>query len=152
MFTFGVGYDVNSRLARQAGPAKASGKASTCGPNENIEDRVSACTGGSSAPVLTDLSIKWDVEGVESDSGKPVNRVYPKDPLDLFAGEQLVIVGRYHKPGDGKVVINGTRRRQEGEIRLPRQVRREEQRREHGLHRETVGRPPRSARFSTSWT
>jgi Ca-activated chloride channel family protein len=76
-------------------------------PNENIEDRVSALYKRISAPVMSDLSINWDVEGISTSDGKPVNRVYPKDVRALSAGQQLVIVGRYKKPGDAKVVVKG---------------------------------------------
>ncbi|MCA9162923.1 MAG: hypothetical protein KDA62_08080, partial [Planctomycetales bacterium] len=35
------------------------------------------------------------------------NRIYPREVHDLFAGEQLVMVGRYRKPGEAKVTITG---------------------------------------------
>ncbi len=35
------------------------------------------------------------------------NRVYPSGEMDLFEGEQLVIVGRYSKPGNGKLTLSG---------------------------------------------
>jgi Ca-activated chloride channel homolog len=106
VFAFGVGYDLNSRLLDKLA-REGFGESEFVRPNENIEDRVSALYKRISAPVLSDLSIKWDVEGISSSDGHPVNRVYPKDVHTLSAGEQLVIVGRYKKPGDAKVVIKG---------------------------------------------
>ena len=47
------------------------------------------------------------LEGIKPEEGTAVNRVYPKESHDLFAGEQLVIVGRYKKPGNAKVVVTG---------------------------------------------
>ncbi len=106
IFTFGVGYDLNSRLLDKLA-GENYGQSEYVRPNENIESRVSALYKRISAPVLSDLTIKWDVEGLKSEDGSAVSRVYPKESRDLFAGEQLVIVGRYKKPGDAKVVISG---------------------------------------------
>jgi Ca-activated chloride channel family protein len=106
IYTFGVGYDLNSRLLDKLA-REGFGQSEFVRPNENIEDRVSALYKRISAPVLSDLSIKWDVEGISSSDGKPVNRVYPKDVRALSAGEQLIIVGRYKKPGDAKVIVKG---------------------------------------------
>src|SRR5262249_61102280 len=36
-----------------------------------------------------------------------VNRIYPKGEFDLFAGDQLVLVGRYHTSGKAKVKLTG---------------------------------------------
>ncbi len=105
VFAFGVGYDLNSRLLDKLA-REGFGETEFVRPNENIEDRVSALYQRISAPVLSEVSIKWDVEGA-GEYGQPVNRVYPKDVHTLSAGEQLVIVGRYKKSGDGKVVIKG---------------------------------------------
>ena len=45
---------------------------------------------------------------IQREKGSPVSRVYPKGEFDLFAGDQLVLVGRYKQPGDAKVTISGT--------------------------------------------
>jgi Ca-activated chloride channel family protein len=47
-----------------------------------------------------------DIEGSSSHSGG-VSRVYPKEVYDLFAGEQLVIVGRYKRDGAAKITVTG---------------------------------------------
>jgi Ca-activated chloride channel family protein len=47
------------------------------------------------------------LEGVKVEEGPPVNRVYPAEVRDIFEGEQLVLVGRYKKAGDAKVVVTG---------------------------------------------
>ncbi len=36
-----------------------------------------------------------------------VNRLYPKGEFDLFAGDQVVLVGRYHASGKAKVKLTG---------------------------------------------
>ena len=45
---------------------------------------------------------------IKTEEGGPVNRIYPKGEFDLFAGEQLVLVGRYKKSGTAKVIVQGT--------------------------------------------
>src|SRR6185436_685930 len=47
-----------------------------------------------------------DVEGAAS-GPPPVNRLYPKGEFDLFAGDQVVLVGRYHASGKAKVKLKG---------------------------------------------
>ena len=106
VFPFGVGYDVNSRLLDKLA-AENFGHSEYVKPSENIEDRVSKFYNRISSPVMTDVAIKFDIEGVKAEDGQPVNRLYPKETRDLFAGEQVVLVGRYRKPGDAKVVITG---------------------------------------------
>jgi Ca-activated chloride channel family protein len=56
---------------------------------------------------MTDVVVDVDVEGSKLESGPVVNRVYPRELHDLFAGEQLVMVGRYKHAGQAKVTIKG---------------------------------------------
>jgi Ca-activated chloride channel family protein len=56
---------------------------------------------------MVDLKVAFDLENAPVDQGSPVSRLYPKDTIDLFAGDQLVLVGRYKQPGDAKVTISG---------------------------------------------
>ncbi len=106
IFTFGVGYDLNSRLLDKLA-GENFGQSEFVRPNEDIEARVSALYRRIGAPVLSDVKINWDLEGLTAENGKPVNRVYPAETHDLFAGEQLVIVGRYKKSGAAKVRVTG---------------------------------------------
>jgi len=106
LFAFGVGYDVNSRLLDKLARVNF-GNSEYVRPDEDIERAVSALYNRIGAPAMTDVQITFDVEGIKPEDGDAINRVYPKEVYDLFAGEQLVIVGRYKKPGDAKVVITG---------------------------------------------
>ena len=54
------------------------------------------------------MQLEFAFDEIRSEQGKPVNRVYPKESFDLFAGEQLVVVGRYKKAGAAKVVVSGS--------------------------------------------
>ena len=121
MIVFGVGYDVNSRLLDRLARAN-HGQSEYVRPNENIEERVAALYRKIEAPVLTDLHIEISVDGLSPDAGPAVNRVYPKDAFDLFAGEQLVIVGRYKQPGAARVVIKGTMQGQPQAFDFPAQL------------------------------
>ncbi len=106
IFPFGVGYDVNSRLLDKLARV-GFGQSEYVRPNEDIETQVAKLYQRISAPVLVDMKIKFAVKGSTSEKGKPVSRVYPKDVRDLFAGNQLVLVGRYRQPGKAKVTISG---------------------------------------------
>jgi Ca-activated chloride channel family protein len=108
VFAFGVGYDVNSRLLDKLARANF-GLSQYVRPNENIEASVSALYRKIGAPVMTGvtLSFEWPVGGDQPTASPSVNRVYPKGEFDLFAGDQLVLVGRYHASGQAKVILKG---------------------------------------------
>jgi Ca-activated chloride channel family protein len=106
VFVFGVGYDLNARLLDKLA-RENFGVTQYVRPNENIESHVSALYNRIGAPVMSEVKIKYDVEGAKTEEGEIVTRQYPKEVTDLFAGEQLVIVARYKRAGDAKVVITG---------------------------------------------
>ncbi len=108
IFTFGVGYDVNVYLLDRLA-ASGRGSAQYLRPGENVEAAVRQLASKISHPVLTDLKIE----------AAPVrlSEVYPRSLPDLFAGEDLVIFGRYDpgaidRSSDRRLVISG---RREGE-------------------------------------
>ncbi len=88
VFAFGVGYDVDVPFLDRVGEA-LRGDADYVRPDENIESKVSRFVAKTSAPVLENL--KLSVAGVNA------GEIYPRpgDLPDLFAGTQLVVVGRY---------------------------------------------------------
>ena len=105
IFAFGVGYDVNSRLVDRLA-RENFGQTEYVAPSANIEASVSSLYRRISAPVLRDAKVSFTL-----DSGSPgltvVNRHYPAELNDLFAGQQMVMVGRYRQAGAAKVVISG---------------------------------------------
>jgi len=103
--SFGVGYDVNSRLLDRISHDNF-GQSEYVRPNENIEASVSKVYNKMSSPVLSDVKVAIDVEGASVEMAT-INRMYPKQVWDIFAGEQVVIAGRYKKAGAAKVVITG---------------------------------------------
>jgi Ca-activated chloride channel family protein len=104
IIAFGVGYDVNSRMLDKLVRANF-GQSEYVKPNQDIEESVARLFSKMEAPVLTDVKITFTRDEAGDDA--VVNRAYPKQAFDLFAGEQLVIVGRYRKSGDAKVRVEG---------------------------------------------
>ena len=91
LFTFGVGYDVNTALLDKLA-AENGGVADYIEPKEDLEVKVSNFFAKVNYPVLTDL--KLDMAGVETDL------VYPRALPDLFRGSQITLIGRYRNPID----------------------------------------------------
>jgi len=105
MFVFGVGYDVNSRLLdRLANDSR--GTVEYVRPDDDIEASVAKLYNRIKSPVLTDVQLKFDFDG--SNDKYRISRLYPSDAVDLFAGEQLVLVGRYKQGGKAKVLMRGS--------------------------------------------
>lgn len=107
LLNFGVGYDVNSRLLDRLA-RENSGQTEYVRPNEDIEVHVSRLYRKISAPVMTSLAIDFSFDVVRSvEQGPAVSRVYPAQLPDLFAGEQLILLGRYDTTGRAKVTLTG---------------------------------------------
>ena len=109
LFAFGAGYDVNSRLLDKLARGNF-GQSEYVRPDEDIEDRVSKLFNRIESPVMTNVRLQFVFDETSRTGYQPVppvNRVYPKDSFDLFAGEQLVLVGRYRRAGTAKVTVEG---------------------------------------------
>lgn len=91
LFTFGVGYDVNTALLDKLA-AENGGVADYVEPKENLEIKVSNFFAKINYPVLTDLAL--GLGGVETDL------VYPRSLPDLFKGTQVTLIGRYRNEAD----------------------------------------------------
>jgi Ca-activated chloride channel family protein len=118
VFAFGVGYDLNSRLLDKL-VRENFGQSEYVRPNEDIEDRVSKLYNRIESPVLTGVLLQFVFDEIKTEEGSPVTRVYPKDSFDLFAGEQLVVVGRYKKFGTAKVLVQGSVGGQQQKLDFP---------------------------------
>jgi Ca-activated chloride channel family protein len=86
LFTFGVGYDVNTALLDKLA-AENGGVADYVEPKENLEVKVSNFFAKINYPVLADLRL--DMPDVQTDL------IYPRNLPDLFRGTQLTLIGRY---------------------------------------------------------
>jgi Ca-activated chloride channel homolog len=100
IFAFGVGYDVNTHLLDALSEA-ARGTTQYVRPGESVEEPVSVLAARIRYPVLTDLAI----------AGGPVRlrEVHPRQLPDLFAGEDLLLFGRYEGSGTGAITVTGRR-------------------------------------------
>lgn len=92
VFTFGVGNDVDTFLL-DAIVRDLRGTGTYVRPGERIDEKVASLYNKISAPVMTDIELEIDGEIVTEWS-------YPSTLPDLFAGEQLTLVGRYRGDAD----------------------------------------------------
>ncbi len=99
IFDFGVGYDVNTRLLN-ALASEHHGTSQYVEPSESLEVALSNFYQKIKSPVLSDVKIAYD--------GVQVKDVYPKEVKDIFAGQQVLLIGRYK--GDGKASLRLTGR------------------------------------------
>ncbi len=95
VFSFGVGYDVNSPLL--SGLATTTrGSATFVMPNEDVETKVSQVFTKLNGPVLASPILAG-----------PVREMMPSTLADVFEGEQMIIVGQYLEAGPMKITLNG---------------------------------------------
>ena len=113
--SFGVGHDVNSRLIDRLTSA-SNGQSVYVSPDENIETSVSRLYSKIAAPILTGVEIDYGLRG-DADAAA-VNRIYPKNPVDVFAKSQVVIVGRYNKSGETSINMKGKVNKDEQEFKF----------------------------------
>ncbi len=99
LFTFGVGYDVNTTLLDTLS-SDLGGRSSYVRPDERIDEEVSQFYNGISTPVLSNVEVDFTPNQL-------IEELYPFPLPDLFAGEQLVIAGRYRQPGPITVTLQG---------------------------------------------
>jgi Ca-activated chloride channel family protein len=102
LFSLGVGHDVNSRLLDKLASI-CLGQTMYVRPGEPLDDVVSQLYDRIGAPALTDAKLELLVDGKEGRT----RQIYPSNMYDLFSGDQLVIVGRYRKPGELKIKLTG---------------------------------------------
>jgi len=99
IFTFGVGDDVDTFLLDEIS-GSFHGASSYVRPNERIDEEVASLYNKISAPVLQNAVI--EIDGVRVDS------MYPAMPVDIFAGTQLTLVGRYRDGAeDATITLTG---------------------------------------------
>ena len=101
LFTFGLGADVNASLLEQLA-LTGRGTAQFVRPEESVERAVSLVATRLATPVATNLT-------VHGDGGVQLRGMLPAGPIDLFAGQDAVILARYTGSGRGTVRIEGTR-------------------------------------------
>jgi Ca-activated chloride channel homolog len=121
LFTFGVGEDLNARLLDRLA-SEGTGTSDFVRDGKEFETKISGFYDKVSNPVLADLAL--DLSSIDAYD------LYPRKLPDLFKGTQLVVMGRYRKPGDAKVVltgyVNGDKRTFEYGTTAPREATRDD--------------------------
>jgi Ca-activated chloride channel family protein len=98
LFTFGVGADLNVSLIEQLA-LEGRGTASFVRPEESVERAVGIVASRLTSPLVTDVRVRAD--------GVRLLKMHPSGPVDIFAGEDLVILARYDGSGTGVVRFDG---------------------------------------------
>lgn len=99
LFDFGVGYDINTKLLNKLAEAH-HGLAQYVEPDESIEHALSSFYQKIKAPVLSNVKIAYN--------GVTVKDVYPREVKDIFAGNQVMMLGRYKDGAPSSVQVTGT--------------------------------------------
>ena len=120
IFAFGVGYDLHTYLIERVAAA-GRGTVEYVEPGENVESAVGSLAAKISHPVLVDLAF--------GASPVKLKDVQPTQLPDLFAGEELVVFGRYERPAGGRsgelaitATRNGRRERFAAQVDFPDHV------------------------------
>jgi len=102
VFSFGIGYDVNTYVLDRL-TERARGTTEYIQPGGDIERAVGSLAAKVSSPVLTDLTLRAD--------GSDLYDAQPGSLPDLFAGDELVVFGRFRGVGRGEwgVAVTGRR-------------------------------------------
>jgi uncharacterized protein YegL len=98
VFDFGVGYDINTRLLNKLAEAH-HGTAQFVEPDENLETALASFYEKIKSPVLSDVKLAY--------TGMDVKNIYPRDVKDIFAGSQVLLLGRYKKGGNATIGLTG---------------------------------------------
>jgi Ca-activated chloride channel family protein len=99
LFSFGVGNDVDTFLLDTLSE-QHHGLSTYVRPGENLDEILSTFYERISTPVLTDLTVDF--------GGMNVYDLYPNPLPDLFAGSQVIVVGRYGGGGTVDLTLHGT--------------------------------------------
>lgn len=110
VFSFGIGDDVNTYLLDRL-TERARGTTEYVRPGENIERAVGSLAAKVASPVLTDVTI--------SGAGIELYDVQPGSLPDLFAGDEMVVFGRYRgaRSTEQSVTVRGRRNGRQEEFR-----------------------------------
>ncbi|HSU96756.1 MAG TPA: VWA domain-containing protein, partial [Gemmatimonadaceae bacterium] len=95
VFTFGLGGDVNASLLEQLA-LQGRGTAQFVRPSEDVERAVAVVSQRLTNPIATNVRVSAD--------GVRLSRILPGSPIDVFAGQNIVILARY--AGDGSATLH----------------------------------------------
>jgi Ca-activated chloride channel family protein len=96
VFAFGVGAEVHAGLIEQLA-LEGRGTAHFVSANESVERAVSLLAQRLTSPVLSNVRVR--TEGVRLTS------LHPVLPVDLYAGQDLVLLARYDGSGEARIWV-----------------------------------------------
>ncbi len=114
IFTFGIGTTVNRNLLD--GMAEmGKGTVQYLTLEQDIEEAIQKFSNQTAFPILTDISLEWE--------NASVSDIYPMSIPDLYFGQVLYLLGRFHSAGICKALLNGMtvsgKFTQEIDVKLP---------------------------------
>ncbi|MCP4132133.1 MAG: VWA domain-containing protein [bacterium] len=99
IFTFGIGYDINTHLLDKI-TKQTRAYRTYIPPKEDIEIKISNFYTKVQSPVLSNLKLRF-LNGIR------VSKTYPRELPDLFKGSSLTILGRYRTGGTAGILLTG---------------------------------------------
>lgn len=99
VFTFGLGGDVNASLLEQLA-LQGRGTAQFVRPSEDVERAVSIVSSRLANPIATDVRVSAD--------DIRLSKILPVLPIDVFAGQNIVILARYSGSGSATLRFDGS--------------------------------------------
>ena len=99
LYTFGIGDDVNKDLLKNLAVSNG-GVSKMLSSSADLTKEIGDFLLSVSRPVLVDATTTWgSLNAIDT---------YPEGPQDLFAGRQLLLVGRYLHGGHAEAEMRGT--------------------------------------------
>ena len=98
LFAFGVGYDVDTILLDSL-TSEHHGQSTYVQPGMQLDEILSAFYNGISTPLLTNIDLSFE--------GLSTYDLYPSPLPDLFAGSQVILLGRYKEGGKADIFLTG---------------------------------------------
>jgi Ca-activated chloride channel homolog len=99
LFDVGIGYEVNTKLLNKLADDN-HGTSQYVDPEESLEISMSGFYDKIKSPVLS--NVKLSFEGVQTKD------MYPRNVKDIFAGSQVLLLGKYKGGGVGTCKMTGT--------------------------------------------
>lgn len=98
IFSFGVGDNLNATLIDNLAEENG-GVSDYVSEEEDLEIKISSLFSKLTHPVLTDADLQF--HNVE------VSQIYPRRVQDVFKDSNILILGRYSKPGAARITLTG---------------------------------------------
>ncbi|MEJ7812413.1 MAG: VIT domain-containing protein [Gemmatimonadaceae bacterium] len=99
IFTFGLGADVNVSLLEQLA-LEGGGVAHFVRPDESPERAVQVAASRLTSPIATNVRVR-------AEGGVRLSKIHPAGAIDVFAGQDIVVLARYDGNGAGRVRFDG---------------------------------------------